>query len=103
MRPSPEYAPDSVWTWLLPPQIPECSPDIPVPTYSTKISNANSVWGQEEEEGGGEFLEGICASLLPSQGARRGAAIRSWLELNFFLIIYVTCTYYKTRKYCRIR
>lgn len=54
MQPSPEYTPDSMWTWLLPPQIPECSPDIPVPTYSTKISNANSVWGQEEEEGGDE-------------------------------------------------
>lgn len=90
--------PDSGWARLLLSQLPECSPDIPVPTYSTKISNANSVWWQEEEEGG-DSLGARQASLLPSQ---RGA-VKSFLELNFFPVIYVMHAYYKTPKLCRSR
>lgn len=30
-------------------QIPECSPEMPVPTYSTKTSSTSSVWGREQE------------------------------------------------------
>ena len=99
--------PDPVWTRLLLSEISECSPDIPVPTYRTKISNANSVWGQEEEEGG-DFLGGQQASLLPSQRARHGGAIRSFLELNFFLypylnFIHVMHAYHTTPKHCKSR
>jgi hypothetical protein len=57
----------------------QCSPEIPVPKYSTKASKANSVWGQEGEWDVNSWGAEGPTSLTE---AKHGEAARSFLELN---------------------
>lgn len=80
-------SPDSMWTRRLLSQIPECSPDIPVPTYSTKMSIANSIWGQEEEEGEVGSSQADGRPYFSHRGLGVGLQEDRFSELNFVLLI----------------